>query len=134
LKFHDSRSDFRGKHSEETVKLALHLSWTISYARACVNEKKQTLCKHCADTAQLTSVLPAFPLPILFIITWNERERYLRKIWVDRPSGIEGSPVVGSTPFFPHGVTFSLMLLADKDARFLTRRFKNVRAMSNLAD
>jgi len=41
-----------------------------------------------------------FRVPIPFIITWNERERYLRKIWVDYPSGIEGFPVVSFIPFF----------------------------------
>lgn len=106
--------------------LALYFSWTISYARA---RTKRNV--HCASSSLFP---PSFPPSIPFIITWNGRERYLRKIWVDHPSGIEASPSSVQPLLFPQAVTFSLVLLVDRETRVSLRGDLKKRDMSNLAD
>lgn len=102
--------------------------WLASYASSFMNTRMQARArtKRNIHPWYIRPSVPSLPLPIPFIIAWNERERYLRKIWVISPSRIEGSFPSTPTPF--SSAAFSLTLLPGKGererARFLTKRFK----------
>lgn len=76
---------------------------------------------------KLISVFPFLHLPSSDSFHYRmERKGTLFEEDMGRPSIWNRTPQPSFCPFFPHGVTFSLVLFEDKDARFLTTWFQNV--------
>jgi len=101
-KFRNFRLDFQTFHASfftnKLVRVQTH-----------AKEKKHTFIQ---VRIVVSSLLSRFLS--LWRMVWRERERYLRKIWVDRVFRIEGSQSFTRFFFSFHDAAFSLTLLSGK--------------------